>query len=143
MDPNLFIMPDQAITSGAVDVTLFTNTDPYRVQLSLKACSLVSTSADNAAEPVYAILRRVPSGYANPTVTLATGLSSFIDQPDVLGYLVLRTRGGVLYPVPEPFRWLNPSKVFYEGDSLILQMVTPSTTAEASGIFEFGTKTIS
>ncbi len=87
------------------------------------------------------ILRRLPSGYTAPAITITSGLTSFIDQRDVLGYCLYQYN--TVNPIdPVTWTWIRPSIVLYEGDSIVLQAVSNnnSTGLLETQIVEFGSR---
>ncbi len=146
-DPNLFVLDNTSVDTAdtVVNTTLFTNSNPYRVLSSFRP-SAITIAPGATATTTYVFVRRLPSGYAAPAITVVTGLTTLVDQPDIVGYGVIRSEAATLASASFEIEmsWLHPNMVLYEGDSLILQAVvnTSSVSHLISGILEFGTRAL-
>ncbi len=143
LDPNIYILEDAsvAVIDTAVNSTLVTNDKPSRLLIRMKGATLqVNNGTTNAR--VFWVLRRLPSGYTAPAITVGSGTASFVDQPDVLGYGFKSYQTTDASSIPARWVWLKPSIVLYEGDQLLLQAVTNTTSPNLieSGVIEWGSK---
>ena len=143
MDPNLFILENVAVTDQdlVVNTTIFTNSEKQRYLFALRSANVSMPACATGANITYFVLRRVPSGYSAPAATVATGLTVWADQPDVLAYAYYISQGASTTPVNVEFTKLKRNVVLYEGDLVVLQAV-PSTGVDSSfyGQIEFGTR---
>ncbi len=142
LDPNLFVLEDLAIDTAdtVVNTTILTNSLPTRMSIHMRGVQLTACKGSTAAR-VFWVLRRLPSGYTAPNVTISTGLTDFVDQPNILGfgfraYLTTDTIGFA------EWQWIHKNATLYEGDSLVLQCVpnTSSTNLIETGQLEFGSR---
>jgi hypothetical protein len=125
---SIFVAEDIGIATGdtASNDTVYTNSAQSNQTFSLQPAYIDHFGGSTITANFY-ILRRVPSGYANPSITPATGLTSFIDTPDVLAYASHKsTSAGAV----DPFLWIRvkPTIVLSPGDRILLQAVASSTS---------------
>ncbi len=109
---------DSATTTNMVTTSEKT---PTRIRLT---SVLLEVSGGSVACIAVFVIRRVPSGYSAPAITVATGLTTFVDQPDVLAYGFCSFVNGTVDPDPVLIHYLRPSMTFYEGDVLAIQGTT-------------------
>ncbi len=144
-NPNLYILDNVAVITGdgVITTTVYTNSDQVPVSLVLKNADF-SVFSGAAAARVWFVVRRVPQGYAPPAVTIATGLTAWADQPDVLAYGTIQVLAASSLQLPSEVRLtkLRAQTVMYQGDILVVQMVTDtnSTGQNVSGEVAFGTR---
>ncbi len=143
LDPNLYLLEDQSIATAdtVLNVTLLTQSEKQPYVISARDMHLEALGG-NTNSRVFYVLRRVPSGYSAPSITVTSGLNTIVDQPDILLYGFINfTTGGVDSNVNTTQR-LRPTMVFYEGDTLILQAVgnVTSTGLVVSGFIEWGSR---
>ncbi len=140
--PQLFVAED--ITIGTANTAssdpLYTMTDTTPVSFRLRRC-VVSMTAGATATSNWFVIRRVPAGYAVPTsVTVATGVSSFIDAPDIMAYGFLKATGASTTTYNITLVPTRPTLTLYQGDLVTIQGVpsTTSATNQFSAVCEFG-----
>ncbi len=143
LDPNLFLFEAVALSTAdtAVNTTVFTNSEKQRYLWQYRSCRTILFPSSGGTPTVFWVLRRVPSGYSAPTaVTVATGLTTWIDQPDVIAYACERPLTSYTAPIEAEFTVLKSTVVLFEGDTVVLQAVINETVnANFSGELEFGT----
>ncbi len=91
-----------------------------------------------AASVCYFVIRRVPSGVAAPAPAITTGITTVLDQDNVLGFGIQQVTG---VTGDHEFTWhsiRNAIKV-NPGDSIILQSVSNVSSAgqAANGIIQY------
>ncbi len=86
---------------------------------------------------VLAIIRKVPQGYSFPTITVATGISTFIDFDNILAYGVISVTGTIGDPMARiDLRTLKRSIKINPGDTVGLQVVTNVSSANQTFLSE-------
>ncbi len=141
-DPNLYQITPAGVSSAQTNTQMYSNSIAQRVLLRIRYVS-VFFAPPAAATTIYLIVRRIPSGYGAPAITLGSGTSTFQDQPDVMAYGILRTIVGQVDPVRIPVKFLSRVLQFNETDTLSLQLITDNAVASNFyGEVEFGTATI-
>jgi hypothetical protein len=91
-------------------------------------CTLYGTVATTC---VY-LLRKVPNGYAVPSISLSTGVNNFVDVDNIIGYCIVHATTST-GPEPVPLQVLKRSIKVNPGDSIILQAVSNATSASQVG----------
>ncbi len=140
--PQLFVAEDISIASAgtASSDSVYLVSDQTPVSIRFRKCTLSMTAGATATSNWF-IIRRVPSGYGVPTsLTVATGVTSFIDAPDILGYAFVKAVGSASTTYEIEMVWLKPTITLYQGDQVVIQG-TPSTNStgnQFSAIMEFG-----
>ncbi len=129
--------------NSVTSVTAWTNADAQRYLVRFRGARFAVTPGSAAAR-VFLVVRRVPSGYTAPAITVGTGLTAIIDQPDVLAWGLASVPAASLTgsELNIPLRALKPTMPMYEGDTLVIQAVSDasSTNQAVSGFMEFGTR---
>ncbi len=142
LDPNLYVLEDASIATAdtAVNGSLLANDRSARMIVKFRRATLMAFGGNTGAR-VFWIIRRVPSGYTPPSITVTSGLTVFADQADVLGYGIADfTSDGSEHFAK--FTWIRRTTVLFEGDYIALQCVTntSSTGLLEAGEIEFGSK---
>ncbi len=139
-DPNLYLLENISINTADTvsNTTLFTFAEKSRMIVALRGVTL-HVWGGATTNMVYCVIRRVPSGYSSPSITVASGLTAIVDQPDILCYGFCAFITGSVDENPLAITWLRPNMVFYEGDVLLCQIVsnTTSTGMFAGGAIEW------
>jgi hypothetical protein len=136
VDPNLWTSAQVNLTTSAVAQTVYTNSTAgtqLPSVVTIKSAEVALNPASTAGGYCYWILRRLPSGYSAPAITVASGLTSFVDQPDIFGVAVcVNSVASATTPditTDVDFFWLRKRMVFYPGDTLILQAIEQNNSA--------------
>jgi hypothetical protein len=146
-DPNLYLLSQMsASTTATQTTTLYTNGTNEVIKVRLRRPTL-SIFPGGAANNCYICIRRVPSGYANPSTLVATaGLSATIDQPDIFGFgmMVMTINAAVEttdFQPPVTWRQLHQTLLLYSGDSLVIQVANNAASSgqTLNGYIEFDT----
>jgi hypothetical protein len=146
-DPNLYLLNQMnASTTATQTTTLYTNGTNEVIKVRLRRPTL-SIFPGTAANNCYVCIRRVPSGYANPSTLVATaGLTATIDQPDIFGFgVMVLTIGSASdttdFEPPISWRALHPTMLLYSGDTIVVQVANnaASTNQSLNGYIEFDT----
>ncbi len=141
LDPNIYVLEDASIATAdtVVNSTLITNGQPARMRIKMRRAQLITTGGSGSSR-VFWLIRRVPSGYSAPSITVTSGLTVFADQPDVLGIGFRAASSTETAALQATWQWIKRSVVLFEGDSLVLQCVpnTSDTGLTESGQIEFG-----
>ncbi len=95
---------------------------PCRIHLRKSIINVINGAT---ASRTFVVIRRVPNGYSNPTISITTGNTSLIDFPDIMAYGFLDNGDSVPFVLDIP----RPTMVFHPGDSLVLQAVTDVTSS--------------
>ena len=108
----------------------------------VKACRVAFFNGSGTSYRALAVLRKVPNGYSFPAITVTSGLTTFGDFPNVLGYGLVNV--GVQGTLPDPMtridmEFLKTSIVVAPGDTIALQVVinTATTTNTYSAELEY------
>ncbi len=122
-----------ATADTVTNVTLFappssTTSVLESFQFTLRSCD-VTITAGNTSARVYAIVRKVPSGYTAPSITVSNAISTFADVPNVLAYGIIN----VYASDPDPMNrislnLLRNSCSMISGDSVIIQVVSDTSS---------------
>ncbi len=101
----------------------------------------VSFKAGLAETTVFVVIRKVPQGYATPTIAPSDGNTTFDDVPNVLGYGVARIPPSNDAMNRVDVRFLSKTVMLSRGDSVVMQIVsnTNSTNLAYSALCEFST----
>ncbi len=116
---------DTPVNATVYSSTVSTSAIQVPVRFTLRSCTINMQRGTAEFAKVFAIVRRVPSGYSFPSITIATGNSSFIDIPDVLAYGFLDESDTVPYKLDK----LRSSIVLHPGDTLAIQFVSNLNSA--------------
>ncbi len=99
-----------------------------------------SMASGATATAVFCILRRLPFGYASPNIAIATGLTTFVDETNIMAYGYAQFVSGIVAPSSFSMVPINRKLVFHEGDTLLFQMVSATTSASLVGNVELAFK---
>ena len=118
--------PAHSSTTSFVDGMVF----------NLRSASL-TVAYGSVGTRVYFVVRRVPEGYANPTITVITAISTFVDPANILAYGVINVTGNNDTEI-ELIK-SRSSMTMYTGDRITLQAVsdTTSTNQAFSGLIMY------
>jgi hypothetical protein len=116
-----------------VNNTLYSNTSTTPQLITFRPISM-SVNGGAAAADLWFVVRRVPQGYAAPSVSTGTSITQFIDTPNVLGYAFCKTVANTSTQNPFEFNitWLKRSMKCNEGDVVIMQAVSDTASAAQS-----------
>ncbi len=128
--PMLCIVEDTAlatqdtVSNGTLYSPPISNTGldlPSRFRL--RSCEVV-ISPGSGNNKVFAVVRRVPSGYSAPSITITNGIGSLVDCPDVLAYGLVNVFASTTDTMERiNLKLLRPNMVVYPGDVIYLQVV--------------------
>ncbi len=128
--PQLQYVEDTALATADTvsNITLYNPTaatGTLELPTSFRLRSATITIGGGAtANRVLAIIRRVPNGYSFPTVTVATGLTTFQDFSNILAYGFVTT-GAIVDPDSRiDMRLLKSNITVYPGDTIAMQTVS-------------------
>ncbi len=144
--PQLATIEDTALATAdaAVTNTLYTSstsnsslTKPVRFTLGPVRVAMKYGSTETT---VFAVVRKLPQGYSNPSIAIVDGNTSFVDVPNILAYGVIRV-GSTDTMNRLDLRRLRNTVTLNRGDAIILQVVSNvSSTGQAySALIEFST----
>jgi hypothetical protein len=148
ISPQIYITEEVSI-SGADTVS---NTAFYAPPISTTEVEMptmfhlrssdVTVQAGNANTRVFAVIRRVPSGYSAPSITITNGINVIIDMPDVLAYGLSNITTGATDNTLR-LHLLKPNMRLYPGDNVTLQVVSngASTSQTYSSLTEYALST--
>ncbi len=142
--PVLYVQEDVALATAdtASSITLYTSSTsastlvkPVRFTLGPTRVSVKYGSTETT---VLAIVRKVPQGYANPTIAPTDGNTTFVDTPNILGYGIILV-GSTDTMNRIDLRFLTKSVMLSRGDSIVLQVVSNanSTNQAYSALCEY------
>ncbi len=127
--PNIVVIEDTALATIDTASTL-TIYSPPQTTTSLELPSTFrlrsakySLLSGATAARVFAIFRRVPAGYTAPAITVATGVTTFVDVPDVIGYGLINYSGGADPENMVELTILKPNIRVFPGDTIVSQIV--------------------
>ncbi len=98
------------------------------MRFHFRNCVLNVTQGATATAKVFVLIRRVPSGYTPPAITITTGNLSFIDMPDILAYGFIEGFDNV----PAKLEILRRTVVCHPGDAVYLQAVSNAASVGQS-----------
>ncbi len=141
--PQLFIAEGLDIDTAdtVTNTTILTQSAHIPVSCKFRSARIGAANGATAAA-IFAILRRVPAGYTAPNITVTTGLTSFVDEPDVMAYGYIQFVQNATGLMSVTLRPVYPDQILYEGDLLVFQMVsgTSSVSLVGSAQVEFLTR---
>ncbi len=142
-DPNIYTLEAISIATAdsATTTNLVTTSEKSPTLITLRS-ALLEVSGGATTAQTFFVIRRVPSGYSAPAITVTSGLTTFVDQPDVLAYGFCSYITTTVDPDPVLVRMLRPTMLFYEGDVLTIQATsnTNSTGLVYNGVIEWDSR---
>ncbi len=131
-------LADTAIT-GTIYGPTISNASLVTTALTLRS-SEICVFAGNATNRVFAIIRKVPDGYANPSITVTDAITVFQDMPNVMAYGFIQIYASSNDAMNRfDLRVLKRTMLMHPGDKLVIQLVsdTASTGQNISSLTEF------
>ncbi len=143
--PQLYILEEAAVVLAdtVVSNTIYTSAVGTAAlemaqRFTLNKMTMNVNYGSVASAKVFVVVRRVPSGYSAPAITISTGNLSIIDFPDVLAYGFLDGQD----TVPYRLEMSRPSVIVHPGDSVIIQCVS-NVASTGQTVSAFGRYTLS
>ncbi len=139
-DPSIFTVENVSLTAAdtASNNTILTIGNPAQpYSFRLKECHVQVLSGATAAMNLFCI-RRVPQGYSNPSITVATGTSTLIDTANVIAYGMILANAVASSTSEQEVELtiLKPTITLFEGDTVIIQAVpNSSSTGQTYSVF--------
>ncbi len=146
LDPNIQVIESLAVDTAdtVVNTTVYTSADKTLTTFRVRSMQIAATGGASDAL-LYFVLRKVPSGYTAPSVTISTSGSVFVDMPNVLAVGFINFKTGLVDNTFEPvWEYIRPQITCFEADTIVLQATTNTTSSglKVSGLIEFGSRQI-
>ncbi len=124
LDPILYTADNVALATADTvsNLTVYNNGQNARVLFNMRQ-GYLNASGGGTDSSIFCVIRRLPSGYTEPSVTVSSGVTTFADQPDVVAFCLLDAVAGETAPVQARFIVIKPFIVLYGGDSIVMQTV--------------------
>ncbi len=133
---------DSAITGTIYSPTLSTSA-LLTTQFTLHTSEVAVTTGATTAR-VYAVIRKVPDGYANPSITVSDSINVFQDSPNVLAYGYVQVYAASSDAMNKfKLRMRQRSITMHPGDKIVIQLVsdTSSVGQAINSLTEFSVAT--
>jgi hypothetical protein len=147
--PLIYTLEDESLAtadtaiSGAFYTPTLSNSSLVTTQFTLRSAEIV-VKAGSSTNRVFAIIRKVPDGYANPAITVTDAITVFKDMPNVLAYGLVQVYASTTDAMNRiALRVLKRTMLVHPGDSIVVQIVSDTSSAgqTISGMIEFAVAT--
>ncbi len=130
------MLENQGLTTAdtAVNQNLYSLPQSNSVYMPVSTFTLkttrISITAGASTNTVLAVVRRVPSGYTEPTITVATGLTDFWDVPNILAYGMVQVFANSVDPMTRiDLEFIKRTIPVYAGDRIVIQAVCNASSS--------------